>query len=629
MHESTTVVSLTALPPHVRRVVEEFCRHKVCEAEKRGYERGKADGQSEVMAGLKALSCLAPQPTGLTMVSAPSPVMLAEEPAPEFDFSAVLDDLFGEDRWSDLDRQELLKFVMAAVQESLAGRGKDPTPVLDMLRQVGTKQGFDAAMAGPEEFGQFLSWQAVPIRNPRGDFRFKAVDSESGNELYGDKAIEVMRRHNRDRFAFNPGAADPAMRGQRFDLPHAASLDEHTDAYRKAKESISGVRSRLAEGGVTRPGDLVDYQDHLSLMSGDDLRRIRSHLIDSLTRRIRAGKTKGDRAENIREALGRLQEAVREISTAVLKHAESVGHDISHDEAVAVEQEVEDDVLIGGELDLGSPDAGEMPDQTQLLEDSPMPQDDGFSVKPMDAEDAGPVMMAEEPDDEWDADEILFPTESVPPKAAGRKVGGTADDSDEWADEVLKSDAPKAKPVAPPKPVATVAKTPAPPKVEPAPATEADHPAVADDPAAIHDHMRRFAEKSAHNPVLRDAVMSAVENADGWPDEGVGENEKYRKRLQKRLLARRIISVAHQLGRKGLPEAEDVHRFIRSIPGVVQSGGEVGEVVPFDPRHMDSDDGVAPGQTVRVVRPGFSIVEDPSGGNTGRYIVLQSNVRKA
>lgn len=377
------------LPPHIRRVVEAYCCKREAEAEERGYLRGKAEGMAQVNEGLKALSILISPSLRMSQtitsdtMSAMFPVATpADVPGQmlshggtdahiNFDLDEVLDDLFGT-KWSDIDRQELLRYVMAAVQESLVARGKDPQPVMDILRRMATDdEGFDSAIEGGEKFKQWLSWQAVPLRNPRGDFRFKAVDSETGNQLFGDKAIEVMRRHNRDKFAFNPGAADPAMRGHPYDKSGPATLDEHTEAYRNAKDCINGVRERLNSGEKITPGDMVEWADHLALMGGHELRAIRDHLMQSLTKRIRAGRTKGDRAEGIRQALKRLREAVVEISTAVLKHAESQGHDITHDKAVEAAKEIgesvpeDEDILLSDDLMLPdmmtlSDDDGEM-----------------------------------------------------------------------------------------------------------------------------------------------------------------------------------------------------------------------------------------------------------------------------
>ena len=48
--------SLSSVPDHIRPVIERLCR----DAEERGYIRGKADGQSEVLNGLKAVSAFPP-----------------------------------------------------------------------------------------------------------------------------------------------------------------------------------------------------------------------------------------------------------------------------------------------------------------------------------------------------------------------------------------------------------------------------------------------------------------------------------------------------------------------------------------------------------------------------------------
>lgn len=329
---------MTGVPDYVREIVEEYCAGRVAEAERAAYERGVAAGEERVAAGVRALAAFAPP-----VRSDLPPAMLSDEPPDDFSLTTALDDLFGADRWSDLDRQELVRLVMAAVQEALAARGRDPEPVLDMLRAVAAS-GFDDAMEGGGRFRTWLSWQAVPLKNPRGDFRFKAVDHDSGVEKYGDKAITALQQHNRDRFAFNPGAADPAMQGQPYDLEGPATLAEHNEAYRKAKAAIAGLRERLSGGGPVRPGDLAEFQTHLPLMTAAELRAVRKLLLAGLTKRVRAGQSKAQRVTSLADALNRLREAVQAISTDVLQRAEEFGHDITPAEEQQAEADVADEI---------------------------------------------------------------------------------------------------------------------------------------------------------------------------------------------------------------------------------------------------------------------------------------------
>ncbi len=361
---------MTAVPDYFRRMVEEYCAGRVAEAERaayaRGMEAGVAAGESQVAAGLRLLTSLGVgRPAG--------PVHLSDIPGlddEDFSLTTALDDLFGEDRWSDLDRQELVRLVMAAVQEALAARGRDPEPVLDMLRAVAAS-GFEEAMGGGADFETWLSWQAVPLKNPRGDHRFKAV-SDTGGERYGDKAVASLRKHNRDRFSFNPGAAAPEMQGQPYDLEGPATLAEHNEAYRKAKAAVAGLRERLHAGGPVRPGDLVECQTHLPLMTAAELRGLRKHLLAGLTKRVRAGQSKRQRVSSLADALGRLKEAVRVISTAVLQRAEQFGHDITPAEEQAAQADIADES--GQDVDA----VRQMPQDENgdvLLEfDVPMPQ---------------------------------------------------------------------------------------------------------------------------------------------------------------------------------------------------------------------------------------------------------------
>jgi hypothetical protein len=362
---------LDLLPPEIQSVLRAYlCR---CEAE--AEQRGKAQGMAETMAVLKMFAGIfpqlqpqippTPQPFAVTM-PAPVPgngiaVSLSEEvPGEVADFSLdeVLDQLFGDERWSDLDRQELVRFVMAAVQEAMEARGKDPTPVLDILRELAhDRDGFEAAMAGEAELSEWLGqsevmlgWRSRPLTYPRGKYRFYAEDTATGNRLFGEKAIEVMRRKNRDAFSFDPDSDDPAMRGLPFEGGRR-TLEDHTEAYRKARENVKSLQDTLSSGQPVKPGDISEYQDYLALLTGDQLKELRGHLAASLTKRIRAGKSKTERVANIQAAMDRLKQAVATISTAVLQHAEKMGHDISAEEEREVTQEAVDDVLFEGEFD--------------------------------------------------------------------------------------------------------------------------------------------------------------------------------------------------------------------------------------------------------------------------------------
>jgi hypothetical protein len=247
-------------------------------------------------------------------------MMGLEEAAGAVSLSGVMDDLFGSAEWSDLDRQELLRFVMASVTEAMAAKGQDPEPVLAVLREMAADPvAFDAALAG--EADVWMSWQAMPLPNPRGQYRFKAEDSETGQRKYGQKAIDVMRQKNLDRFAFAAGQGMP------FESGDERTLMEHTEAYRKARESVASLRESLASGTPPRPGDLLDYTDYLPLLTAGELKGLRAMLAQSLTKRVRAGKSKADRVAGVSQALARLREAAATITKAVLEHADAGGPD--------------------------------------------------------------------------------------------------------------------------------------------------------------------------------------------------------------------------------------------------------------------------------------------------------------
>jgi hypothetical protein len=332
---------LIDLPPSLRRVIADYIKVREQAAEDRGFARGKVAAAEEMASGLRVLSNLVqiPQVQALPPVLAPVPgptVVLSEDgmdgggddggdsdsdvmmglettAGPE-SLADVMDRLFGDAQWSDLDRRELIRFVMASVTEAMKSRGQDPSAVLEVL--MGMEQdpeGFDAAMDGQAD--QWMGWQASPLRNPRGQFRFVATDSRTGNKLYGQKAIDVMRRKNRDKFQFMPG-----HQKMPFESDDEQTLMDHTEAYRKARESLADLRARLAQGDQPSPGDLMDYMNYLPLLTAQELRGLRGILSQSLTKRIRVGRTKSDRVAGISEALGRLRTAAEQITQAVLEY---------------------------------------------------------------------------------------------------------------------------------------------------------------------------------------------------------------------------------------------------------------------------------------------------------------------
>lgn len=168
----------------------------------------------------------------------------------------------------------------------------DPSPVLSLVKTLAECGGGDeyertlVSLTDPDLVRDAvnLSWEAVPLKNPRGNFRFMAENPETGRRLYGDKAIGVMQRANRDRYKFKPEEAQP------FDEPDERTLVEHTEAFRKAKESLTELAETLRSGGSVRPGDLVDFQDRIGLLPVADLRALRRQLASSLTKRVRAGR---------------------------------------------------------------------------------------------------------------------------------------------------------------------------------------------------------------------------------------------------------------------------------------------------------------------------------------------------
>ena len=356
-------MDLSQLPERVRGVVEEYCRRKCGEAETLAYARGRADGRDDTLAIIRAIAPhtqLVAQPmiaatpvvvekavetpkeeshcqTVLESVKVPIPQELLSLPTPvvpeaEEDvlgtagFRDALDDLFGDGRWADLDRQELVRYVMLMVQEELAARGVDPTPVLALVRTLAQCGGgeYEATLLSLTD-PVLLSWQAVPLRHPRGDFRFAAENLETGQKRYGEKAIAHMRHANKDRHEFGEGE------GQPYDLKGERTLAEHTEAFRKAKDSLTDLVKSLRAGESVRPGDLVDFQDRIGLLTGDDLKVLRRLLSDSLTSRVKSGKTKAERVDGIRAAFSRLSEAAAAITKAALAQAEGRGINVHTD----------------------------------------------------------------------------------------------------------------------------------------------------------------------------------------------------------------------------------------------------------------------------------------------------------
>lgn len=390
---------LPQVPERVRSVIEEYCRRKCSEAEAAAYARGVAAGKEEILAVLKAVSAFQPvavvgQPGGVGQYAnqpnvyapvTPSPVALPQvtanpvvvtevtkvetvkAPIPEAllsrpvaaiiadmedgeelgtaGFRDALDDLFGDERWGDLDRQELVRYVMLMVQEELTERGVDPSPVLSMVRTLGECGGgqpFEATLLSLTD-PTLLSWQAVPLRNPRGNFRFAAENLETGQKRYGEKAIAHMQHANRDRHEFAEGERQP------YDLKGERTLMEHTEAFRKAKDSLSELVESLRAGESVRPGDLADFQDRIGLLPVSDLRTLRKQLSNSLTGRVKAGKTKADRVAGIQESLGRLVEAATAITKAALERAEMDGATV-HPPDELLETLFEGEILVGEPL---------------------------------------------------------------------------------------------------------------------------------------------------------------------------------------------------------------------------------------------------------------------------------------
>lgn len=377
------------VPERVRSVIEEYCRRKCGEAETAAYARGVAAGKEEILAVLKAVSAFQPSvyapvnPTAVASfpqltanpvvatevhkvepVKAPIPEALLSRPVAAViadmedgeelgtaGFRDALDDLFGDERWGDLDRQELVRYVMLMVQEELAERGVDPSPVLSMVRTLGECGGgqpFEATLLSLTD-PTLLSWQAVPLRNPRGNFRFAAENLETGQKRYGEKAIAHMQHANKDRHEFAEGERQP------YDLKGKRTLMEHTEAFRKAKDSLSELVESLRAGESVRPGDLADFQDRIGLLPVSDLRTLRKQLSNSLTSRVKAGKTKADRVAGIQESLGRLVEAATAITKAALDRAEMDGATVHPPDDMM-------ETLLEGEIIVNEP----LPDEVHL-----------------------------------------------------------------------------------------------------------------------------------------------------------------------------------------------------------------------------------------------------------------------
>jgi hypothetical protein len=381
---------LSSLPERVRSVVEEYCRRRCAEAEREAFAKGRESGRDEVLTMFKVVAAVRGEATPVPVpvpihavvtpppekcekrepVSAPVPEAMLSVPAPvapsvagvnevldvpgdESDdlgtagFRDSLDDLFGGDRWGDLDRQELVRYVMLLVQEELSHRGVDPTPVLAMVRTLAECGGGEPyeerllSLSDPQYLAADLSWEAVPLKHPRGNFRFAAENLETGQKRYGDKAIAHMQHANKDKYQF------PADRREPYDADGERTLAEHTEAFRKAKDSLAELVESLRAGRSVRPGDLVDFQDRIGLLAVPDLRTLRKQLATSLTGRVKAGKTKAERVDGIRQSLARLTEAAAAITKAALRQAERSGVDTHPPEEMleVVIEGVLDDVL--------------------------------------------------------------------------------------------------------------------------------------------------------------------------------------------------------------------------------------------------------------------------------------------
>lgn len=300
------------LPDHLRAVLDPL----MADAERRGYERGvldgKASGQAELLAGLRAFNAvLHPQP--VTAVSPPAGPMNLSQPMPkpavpqddgqatdgdEFDLDAILDDLFGGE-WDAADVQAVIGLAVVAVREAAVARGLDPEPfVKRIMALAGNQKAAERVMMGHPVW---LAWMPVKIDNPRGKYQYRAEwDGADGTErkpLYGARAEAALRRNYGGKAGEHPDAETVS----RENAEYAAARDA---AYEKADE----IAGRLEAGEPLEKADWTAFQDQLKYLTGGQLKVLRTKMMEGLLARVKAGKRKADRIANLQAAIASVAE---------------------------------------------------------------------------------------------------------------------------------------------------------------------------------------------------------------------------------------------------------------------------------------------------------------------------------
>jgi hypothetical protein len=294
--------SFANLPEHLRSVIEPLCM----EAEQRGYARGKADGQTELLCGIKAVQQLvSPMPPAMPLsMTAAMPVNLSQ-PAPQpsefeqatdgddsegedFDFDAILDGLF-DGQWSDAEKQEILGIAIVAVREAADAQGVDPEPFVDRLKALaGNPQAAERVMMGHPVW---LAWVPERIDNPRGKYQYRARDTDTGRVVYGAEAERKLRKDHAGGEGV-PSADDVTKENK-----------EYLEARTKARENVDAVTQKLAQGQMLKKPEWDEFHDQLSYLTGQQLKEVRKTMMDRLAAKVKGGKRKGDRIGNLQSAI--------------------------------------------------------------------------------------------------------------------------------------------------------------------------------------------------------------------------------------------------------------------------------------------------------------------------------------
>lgn len=210
------------LPKHILPLFEKFCADREKLSFENGYARGKADGASEVMNGLRTISAFLPTNQLQVGPQLAPPIMLSEKPQkpaesePDFDISDLLQDVFGDD-WDEEDKDALIQLAMVSVQEAYKSKGKDASAILNRLRMlVDDDELFRDVVSGKQQLG----WEQATSR--RGNVMAVGVNDErgshAGKKLYGAQAQRVLgqntARGKRDAFR---GKVTPKVAKQDWD----------------------------------------------------------------------------------------------------------------------------------------------------------------------------------------------------------------------------------------------------------------------------------------------------------------------------------------------------------------------------------------------------------------------------